>query len=347
MAVVRILANGGLDPSFGVAGVAMPIFLSSARPRRTPLRWTPPVGSSSREPSRRRAIPRSASRSCSRTARPTSPWGMGARRSSRALPGHGGTRGARPTEWPDRPRGNHRQQRPAGRSCEGWPGGRSTCRLAGDGFWGDSLEGMGDPIRCVALDASGRLLTGGLRTAPTSGKCADSTRDGSEDFFVWSRGFAIVRQWGQLRHPRSGEDRGAARGSILTIGTGGTAPSSSSDAARLTSTGALDTGFDGDGKAQWPRPAGCASRSGLAVHADGRYLVAGSAEGGDVVVARFLANGTIDPAFGVSGAVVAKLFGTASESGTGVRLDSAGRIVVCGEANGSWAWPDCRATRRP
>ena len=55
-----------------------------------------------------------------------------------------------------------------------------------------------------------------------------------------------------------------------------------------------------------------------------------------MIVARFLANGTIDPAFGVSGAVVAKIFGTGDQTGNGIRLDSAGRIVVCGWANGSW-----------
>lgn len=339
MAVVRILANGGLDPSFGVGGVAVPTFPFS----------TQDVARSVALDSTGRIIVAGT------TQAPGHPAVGVAFLLSNGTPdlsmGDGGTTIFSGPCLDTDGRGVLVQANGrivlAGTAESNPKVGTLLRRMAGgavdhsfgqgDGFWGDSFEGTDNSIRCVALDASGRLLTGGLRNNLDQWQVRRFNSDGTEDFLFGIAGARIFAN-GSSYNGILGPQKIAVLpgGSILTVGSGGTAPFFQINAARLTSAGALDTGFDGDGKAQWTLAGRGAIAQGLAAYPDGRYLVAGHADGVDVIVARFLANGTIDPAFGVSGAVVARIFGTTNEEGTGIRLDSAGRIVVCGNTNGSW-----------
>lgn len=72
----------------------------------------------------------------------------------------------------------------------------------------------------------------------------------------------------------------------------------------------------------------------IAIQADGKILVVGTAfntAGGtqyDNAVARFLPDGTLDPAFGTGGVIVSG--GPGDEVLSGIKLDSEGRIVVAG-----------------
>jgi uncharacterized delta-60 repeat protein len=110
--------------------------------------------------------------------------------------------------------------------------------------------------------------------------------------------------------------------------------------ARLTSTGALDTSFDGDGRRVLP-----ASLDGIAVGivggldvtADGRTLVglwSNSVASHDWGVARLTPAGALDNSFGGGDGVVTSAV-TASSGGVvmrGLELDSHGRVVVGGSA---------------
>jgi uncharacterized delta-60 repeat protein len=85
---------------------------------------------------------------------------------------------------------------------------------------------------------------------------------------------------------------------------------------RFTAAGKVDNSFSGDGKVTTSFPGKGASAGSLAIVAGGKIVVAGSVYASgqpnseDVVVARYLANGDPDPAFGGGdGRVVSDLFG--------------------------------------
>jgi uncharacterized delta-60 repeat protein len=95
--------------------------------------------------------------------------------------------------------------------------------------------------------------------------------------------------------------------------------------------GSLDPAFDHDGKATTRFFAGPSSGSSVAVQADGRVVVAGSA-GGRFALARYTTTGTLDPTFGGDGRVTTELaFGSAIAMGVSIQTN--GRIVVAGCAD--------------
>jgi uncharacterized delta-60 repeat protein len=94
--------------------------------------------------------------------------------------------------------------------------------------------------------------------------------------------------------------------------------------------GDLDSTFDGDGQVITDFGG---NDYGRAVVADttGRIVVAGDTEvGGDIVLARYLADGTLDPSFGTGGRSTTD-FGDYSVRLYGAARDAAGRIVIAGE----------------
>jgi len=75
------------------------------------------------------------------------------------------------------------------------------------------------------------------------------------------------------------------------------------------------------------------TRCGIALQSDGRILAVATATGAtlDLLVSRFLGDGTPDPSFGAGGSVVVDL-GT-DEKGPDIAIDSVGRIVVVGQSS--------------
>jgi uncharacterized delta-60 repeat protein len=108
-------------------------------------------------------------------------------------------------------------------------------------------------------------------------------------------------------------------GKIVVLGTTGT----SGVLARYTSTGALDTTFDGDGFLVFTS----LHPSALALQPDGKIVVAGVA-GGGWAVARFEGDGAVDSTFETSGWIPEDYFDPSDIAG--VALQSDGRIVVVG-----------------
>jgi uncharacterized delta-60 repeat protein len=104
--------------------------------------------------------------------------------------------------------------------------------------------------------------------------------------------------------------------------------------ARYNANGSLDTSFNGTGKATADFSKLDYGRS-VTVHSDGKFVVAGDAEHGDVrtfAVARFNANGTPDISFNKTGKVITD-FGGANAEARGVAVQSDGKIVVAGFAS--------------
>ena len=115
-------------------------------------------------------------------------------------------------------------------------------------------------------------------------------------------------------------------GNILVAGD------SSGDAyvARYDSSGSLDTGFGASGVATIVT-ASLDEITDIAIQADGRIVVVGE-NGDDSLIARFLADGTLDPGFDADGIVTVSLGGT-SEKLESVAIDLSGNIIAAGETS--------------
>lgn len=136
-----------------------------------------------------------------------------------------------------------------------------------------------------------------------------------------------------LTNPQSGPVLGAV--TQATVNIFDTQPGKGRNA------GALDPRFDGDGISNADVFAGGTGEQSrdMAVQADGKIVVVGESGGSesDFLVARYLANGALDPSFGSGGVVTTDFFGGV-DSARAVALDAQGRIVVAG-----WALREGRA----
>lgn len=99
--------------------------------------------------------------------------------------------------------------------------------------------------------------------------------------------------------------------------------------------GGLDSSFGNGGKLVTPVGANNDTALALAVQADGRIVVAGSTAqpgtGQDFLVLRYLADGSLDPAFGSGGKVITA-FGNDADRALAVAIQPDGKIVVGGES---------------
>jgi len=109
--------------------------------------------------------------------------------------------------------------------------------------------------------------------------------------------------------------------------------------ARLTSAGALDSSFDGDGQVVTDflpgSDNGHDAAQAVLVQADGRIVAAGSGVAGgtsvDFAVARYLADGSLDPTLSNDGLVTTDFFGYFDEI-RDLAVDTGGRLVAGGQS---------------
>jgi len=107
--------------------------------------------------------------------------------------------------------------------------------------------------------------------------------------------------------------------------------------ARYEPNGQLDPGFSGDGL-QITNVLGDDRAQAVAIDPQGRIVIAGVQNGdfdnlpsaGDLLVARYLPNGTLDGAFGGGDGVATANFTNQFEEANAVTIDSQGRIVAAG-----------------
>ena len=98
--------------------------------------------------------------------------------------------------------------------------------------------------------------------------------------------------------------------------------------ARLTTTGFLDSTFDGDGKLTTDLGSGVVDSAGsVAIQTDGRIVVAGNASN-SIAVARYNSDGSLDPTFDGDGKRVYSLGAYAKAYGVALQPD--GKIVAAG-----------------
>ncbi|MBL8310198.1 MAG: hypothetical protein JNL19_07240 [Burkholderiales bacterium] len=108
--------------------------------------------------------------------------------------------------------------------------------------------------------------------------------------------------------------------------------------ARYGANGALDTSFDGDGRAVTAIGASDDSATALALQPDGKIVAAGLCHNGsnnDFCLARYSANGALDASFNSTGKVITAI-GPGGAEAAAVALQPDGKIVVAGYcSNGS------------
>jgi uncharacterized delta-60 repeat protein len=98
--------------------------------------------------------------------------------------------------------------------------------------------------------------------------------------------------------------------------------------ARLTTSGELDPTFGTGGRVVTPGVGNNAQANAVVLQPDGKIVVAGSANG-EMGLARYLPDGTLDPGFGTGGIVTTSFPGDTAQANA-LALDASGRIVAAG-----------------
>jgi uncharacterized delta-60 repeat protein len=208
----------------------------------------------------------------------------------------------------------------------------------GDGGTG-SVDFFGrDLAYALAVQPDGKIvLVGETRAVAAAANVAVArlNPNGTPDFGFDVDGIRVIDLFG--------DDRGQAvalqpDGKILVAGFGG-AFGNAITVTRLNPDGTVDMGF-GDGGTGGVDLGGLERAFGMALQRDGKIVVAGDRfpPGGgarDVVVARLVAGGSPDLAFGINGSRVIDAGG--DDGATAVTLQPDGKIVLAGSAGPSSA----------
>jgi uncharacterized delta-60 repeat protein len=104
--------------------------------------------------------------------------------------------------------------------------------------------------------------------------------------------------------------------------------------ARYNPDGSLDRTFSSDGRQRTDFGTGQNSANGVAIQADGKIVVVGTAAFGDFAVARYNANGSLDTSFSGDGKQTTDFFGN-GDGANAVAIQGNGRIVSVGSALGN------------
>jgi uncharacterized delta-60 repeat protein len=200
-----------------------------------------------------------------------------------------------------------------------------------------------DEALAVAVQADGRIVVAGSSSDASGSDMAVAryNSDGTLDTSFDGDGTALV-DFGSEASARAVALQ--PDGKIVLAGwglqpIGGGCCVSDFALARLTSAGALDSSFDGDGRVVTDFLPGADNGHNAAqavlVRADGRIVAAGSGVAGgisvDFAVARYLADGSLDPTFSNDGLVTTDLVGYFDEI-RDLAVDTSGRLVAGGQS---------------
>jgi uncharacterized delta-60 repeat protein len=192
--------------------------------------------------------------------------------------------------------------------------------------------GTDDEAFDLAIDSAGRIVVAGSSTngSQTDFAIARLLTNGSPDTSFDNDGLVTTDF-------AAGAD--VANGVVITPGDGIVAAGSAftgvgSDfaLARYSSTGVLDSAFDGDGKVTTDFVGAADAAAAIEIDAQGKYVVGGSAYNGtnkdEFALARYDAAGALDPSFDADGRVVT----TGNDQGRDLAIDASGRIILAGSA---------------
>jgi uncharacterized delta-60 repeat protein len=203
--------------------------------------------------------------------------------------------------------------------------------------------GRFDEALAVAAQPDGRVVVAGSSSDASGSDMAVAryTSDGTLDASFDGDGLALV-DFGSEASARAvalQPDGKVVLAGWVSQPVGGGCCVSDFALARLTSAGALDSSFNGDGQVVTDFLPGADNGHDAAqavlVQADGRIVAAGSGVAGavsvDFAVARYLADGSLDPTFSNDGLVTTDFVGYFDEI-RDLALDTSGRLVAGGQS---------------
>jgi len=185
--------------------------------------------------------------------------------------------------------------------------------------------------RTIAVDGSGRILVAG-----ESGSVLAVARllpNGTLDSTFGSGGKATFSAISQASTYGMAIDQSARPVFVGGLGA-------SAYIARLTTSGALDTSFAGKGWSTFAATNNTNYFTAIAIDSLQNIVAGGRADTvvarkgpffTDMLLARFLPNGTLDPAFGTGGKAVQDITGTFDVI-HGLAIETDGHVIVCAEA---------------
>ncbi len=213
------------------------------------------------------------------------------------------------------------------------PNGTLDTSFGGTGKVSIDLGSGYDTGNAIALQADGKLLVAGNRTAGNSNEMAVArlNTNGSLDTGFNTNGYRTVRM---------GSDSTATaiavqtNGSIVVGGYGRGAVYYDFAVFRLLPNGSLDTSFNGTGQKTASLSPTTDQIEALTIQSDGSIVAAGTAEldgDYDFAVARFLSNGTLDTTFQGTGTVTTAI-STPSDTAFDILQQPDGKLVAVGES---------------
>jgi uncharacterized delta-60 repeat protein len=205
------------------------------------------------------------------------------------------------------------------------------------------FDGRFDDALAVAVQPDGKIVVAGSSSDATGSDMAVAryTNDGNLDASFDGDGMALIEFGGEASARAVALQRD---GKVVLAGRvdqpfGAGCCVSDFALARLTPAGSLDGSFGGDGRVVTDFLPGADNGQDAAhtvlVQADGRILAAGSGVAGgtsvDFAVARYRADGSLDPTFSNDGRVTSDFVGFFDEI-RDVAVDREGRIVAGGQS---------------
>jgi uncharacterized delta-60 repeat protein len=199
-----------------------------------------------------------------------------------------------------------------------------------------AIGGVANELSALVLQPDGALVVAGTTGAGLDPDGLDValaryTANGALDPSFGTRG--LVRTFG----PFEDSVRALALapdGGLLAAGAVSQSAGGDQEVAlfRYLSNGALDASFGAGGRVSTTIGPGNDRADAIALQPDGRIVVAGVSEGnGDFALARYLANGALDPSFGRGGTVTTDIAG-GSDAAHAVLIQPDGAIVAAGTA---------------
>ncbi|MDZ4405030.1 LamG-like jellyroll fold domain-containing protein [Prosthecobacter sp.] len=206
--------------------------------------------------------------------------------------------------------------------------------------------GRHDEATCVALAPDGKIVLGGYYQLNTDYviELARYQTNGTLDTTFSGDGI-VTTQLGAAE--RANDVIVQPDGKIVLVGQGPGGGGNDGIVLRYNLDGTLDTSFDSDGIVGLTMGGYGDYSHGVALQWDGKILVAGITEDGvaaNMMLARFLANGTLDTSFGGTGLVSTSLGATSSDFAHAMALTPDGRIVLAGltTVDGTWDFAAAR-----
>ncbi len=228
-------------------------------------------------------------------------------------------------------------------------GALTTVVDAGDGDLDNSYDTNGlnqidfnndrDYARGVVVQSDGKIVVVGQSRALSSGNndfaIARFTSSGQLDETFDSDGKITIELGSNF--DRAFDVEIQADGKIVVAGSTRVGADYSFAVVQLNSNGTLDNSFSDDGKATViVGGSGNVHVTGMAIQSDGKIVITGTNDnddGGDIVVARFAANGSLDDNFGIAGLIRNDVGTGSTDIATSVIVRPNGKIVVAGLTN--------------